>query len=459
MPVKLCAIVLLLTLITYSVRSQQSPQARLARDWVRDAIIYEVFPRNFSPEGSFNAITAQLDRLRDLGVTIIWLMPIHPIGEEKKKGTIGSPYAVRDFYAVNPDYGTKEDFRRLVAETHRRGMKLIIDIVANHTSWDSVMIKTPEYYTRDPAGNILPIGDCCPDVADLNYDNPKLREYMIDVLRYWVREFDVDGFRCDIAYMVPADFWEQARKEVERVKPDIIMLAESQEPEHLLKAFDLNYDWPLFHTITEVVNGLKTAAAFRAVWESERDRMPRGGLRLRFSDNHDELRATARLGQRAALASSAMLFTLDGVPLLYNGMEVGDTTESSDPVLFEKVPIRWQVNKRSAEIKRFYKQIIALRRAHAALRQGETEWVRNSDDTRIVTYERRAGGERFIVAVNFSSRPFVGLVNAAAGQEFQEVFSSDRLSSDRLPEPRAASLPALALEAWGFRVFRRAPTR
>jgi glycosidase len=319
------------------------------------------------------------------------------------------------------------------------------------------MIKTPEFYTRDSTGKILPIGDCCPDVADLSYDNQRLREYMTDVLKYWVREFDIDGYRCDIAYMVPKDFWEQARKELERIKPDIVMLAESQEPEHLLAAFDLNYDWPLFHTITEVVNGLKPATAFRAVWQSERARMPQGGLRLRFSDNHDELRATARLGERAALAASALLFTLDGVPLLYNGMEVGDTTESSDPVLFEKAPIRWQVNKRPPEINRFYKQMIALRRASPDLRQGEVEWVGKSDDSRVVTYERRQGAERFLIAINFSSRPFIGLVDARASHELEEVFSNDRLTSDRQAGPQAASLPALSLDPWGYRIYRRSP--
>jgi cyclomaltodextrinase / maltogenic alpha-amylase / neopullulanase len=437
-------------------RDPAKQPARPAREWVRDGVVYEIFPRQFSTQGNFNGIADQLDRLKKLGVTVLWLMPIHPIGQKLKKGSIGSPYAVRDFYAINPDYGTKEDFRRLVSETHRRGMKLIIDIVANHTAWDSVMIATPEFYTRDAAGKILPIGDCCPDVADLNYDNPRLRHYMIEMLKYWVKEFDVDGFRCDIAYMVPTDFWESARKEVEAVKPDIFFLAESQEPDHLLKAFDANYDWPLFHAITDVINGNKPAAALGSVWESERARLPRGALRLRFSDNHDELRATARLGQRAALAASMLTFTLDGVPLLYNGMEVGDTTESSDPALFEKVPILWQINKRQREIERFYHAIIAFRRESAALRQGTVEWLRSSDDARVATYLRSAGTDEFLVAINFSNRPFIGLVGARSGSEFLEVFSSEALASEQRVKPRPSALPSLALEPWGFRLFRRA---
>src|SRR5688500_3110145 len=183
--------------------------------WVRGGVIYEIYPRDFSEAGDFAGVTAQLDRLKELGVNILWLMPIHPIGQEKKKGPIGSPYAVRDYYAVNPDYGTPADLKRLVAEAHRRGMKVIIDVVANHTSWDSVMMKTPEFYVRDASGKITYPHDWS-DVAELNYDNPALRRYMIDVLKFWLREDDLDGFRCDVAGGGPAGLREQARGGGER---------------------------------------------------------------------------------------------------------------------------------------------------------------------------------------------------------------------------------------------------
>src|SRR5499433_296733 len=174
-------------------------QARPVRDWVRDGVIYEIYPRAFSPAGNFDGVTAQLDRLKDLGVTILWLMPIHPIGQERKKGTIGSPYAVRDYYGINPDYGNKEDLKRLISEAHRRGLKVIIDIVANHTSWDSVLImKHPEWFKRDAKGQITYPHDWV-DVAALDYSHSGLRDYMTEMLRYWLREFDLDGFRCDVA--------------------------------------------------------------------------------------------------------------------------------------------------------------------------------------------------------------------------------------------------------------------
>src|SRR5215207_501599 len=400
--------------------------------WVRTGVIYEIYPRQFSERGDFAGITAQLDRLKELGVNILWLMPIHPIGQEKKKGPVGSPYAVRDYYAVNPDYGTAADLKRLVAEAHRRGMKVIIDVVANHTSWDSVMMKTPGFYVRDAAGKITYPHDWS-DVAELNYDNPALRRYMIDMLKFWLREYDLDGFRCDVAAEVPTDFWEQARAEIDKVKPDILMLAESDEPELLVRAFDLDYSWPLHGTLNDVLQGRKGATAFRQTWEADEAKYPRGALRMRFSDNHDERRAVARFGEGGALAASALMLTLDGVPMLYNGMEVGDTTESGDPALFYKLPVFWRV-----------------------------EWLRNSDESRVVTFARRDETEDVVVAVNFSNRPFDGTVEAPAGSAFVDVtpdtrppLPADATDAQRAARTRTAGLPALSLDAWGYRVFRR----
>jgi len=455
---------------TDAARAQTSPPrdfsketARAVPAWVRDGVVYEIFPRNFSARGNFAGITADLDRLKQLGVNILWLMPIHPTGRERAKGTLGSPYAVRDYYAVNPDYGTAADFKRLVSEAHRRGLKVIIDVVANHTAWDSALVAKPDFHTRDRAGKIIPPVADWADVADLNYGNPTLRAYMIDMLKFWLREYDLDGFRCDVAGMVPTDFWEQARAELERVKPDILMLAEWHEPELLIKAFDVDYSWPLHHAMSDVLMGAQPATRVRAAWEEEHAKWPRGALHLRFSDNHDERRAIARFGERAALAASALMFTLDGVPLIYNGMEVGDTTESGAPALFEKLPIFWQIAERRPEFPRFYKQIIELRRASPALRRGTVEWLRNSDEARVVTYLRRAGDEEMLVSINLSSRPFAGTIEAPGGAMFVDVtpdvappLPPDAPAPEHQPRARTVGLPALALDAWGYRIFRRA---
>ena len=305
---------LLIASLPHIIQAQQAVQrdfskenARVSADWVRDGVVYEIFPRQFSATGDFKGIIAQLDRLNDLGVTILWLMPIHPISKEKRKGTYGSPYAAQDYYVVNPDYGTKEDLRKLVSEAHKRRMKVIIDIVVNHTGWDSVMMKDKGYYTQDKEGNIIsPVPDW-PDVADLNYDNPKLSTYIIEMLKYWIGETDIDGYRCDVAGFVPTGFWEQARTELEKEKKDIVMLAEWHSPDLLVKAFDFDYSWPLHTSLNEVLFGVKPASALRQTWEDDKAKYPKNSLHLRFSDNHDERRAIARFGEPAALAASAFI--------------------------------------------------------------------------------------------------------------------------------------------------------
>jgi glycosidase len=459
--VRVCAVVAALVVLWGGAPARARRQRDVSKEparstaprWVREGVIYEIYPRQFSEAGNFAGVTAQLDRLKGLGVNILWLMPIHPIGQEKKKGPVGSPYAVRDYYAVNPDYGTAADLKRLVTEAHRRGMKVIIDVVANHTSWDSVMMKTPEFYVRGPGGKITYPHDWS-DVAELNYDSPALRRYMVEMLKFWLREYDLDGFRCDVAAEVPTDFWEQARAELDKVKPDIVMLAESDKPELLVRAFDLDYSWPLHGTLNDVMFGRKPASAFRQTWEADEAKYPRGALRMRFSDNHDERRAVARFGEGGALAASALMLTLDGVPMLYNGMEVGDTTESGDPALFYRLPVFWPIEKRRPQFPRFYRQMIALRQGHPALTRGGVTWLRNSDESRVVTFARRDETEEVFVAINFSNRPFEGTVEGTAGPPFADITPDTR----EPPEPgaaRAVTPPAITLDAWGYRILRR----
>lgn len=426
-------------------RDFSKENARPSPDWVKDAVIYEIFPRQYSQKGDFNSITKDLDRLQNLGVTVLWLMPIHPIGKLKAKGTIGSPYAVQDYYAINPDYGTREDLKRLIAESHKRGMKVIIDIVANHTSWDSVMMKTKGFHTTNEKGEIIPPIADWSDVADLNYDHAELRKYMIEMLKYWVREFDLDGFRCDVAGFVPTDFWETARAEVDKVKSDTIWLAEWESPDLLVKAFDLDYSWANHAILDKVLHGNAPAYEIRKTWETDNAKNPRGALRMRFSDNHDERRAIARFGEKGALAAQALAFTLDGVPMVYNGMENGDTTESGFPALFEKMPIFWDNAVRRPEFPKFYKGMIELRKNSAALRRGNLTWLENSDETRVLTFSRKSGNEEVVVAINMTSQPFFGAVEAAGN--FEEITPN--------VEKRAVGLPSLSLEGFGFRIFKR----
>jgi glycosidase len=434
--------------------------ARPVPDWVRDAVVYEVFPRAFSPAGNLAGVTARLDHVRDLGATVVWLTPIHPIGVEKRKGTYGSPYSIRDFRAVNPDYGTDEDVKALVREAHARGLKVVLDVVANHTSWDSVMMANPAYYVRDAQGRVQPPNADWTDVAELDYASPQTRAYMTDVMERWLRDFGFDGFRCDVAGLVPTDFWEEARPRLEAIRPDLFLLAEWSTPDLMAKAFDADYAWPFHAALNRVLSLGAPASEIRATWEEERRNFPKGSLHLRFSDNHDEKRAIARFGEPAALAAQALVFAMDGIPLVYNGAEVGDTTESGGPALTERLPIFWSIEARRPEFARLYRLMIALRRSRPALRRGETLWVDSSGPERVVSFVRRGAGEDVLVAVNLSSQPWTGRLELPEGAPFEEITPDVPLPQQPgggTPEraARKVELPLLALDAWGFRIFRR----
>lgn len=422
--------------------------ARTSPTWLRDGVIYEIFPRDFSTAGDLNGVTARLDELKDLGVTILWTMPIHPIGEKFRKGAFGSPYSVEDYYAVDPHYGTLNDYKRLVAEAHKRNLKVIMDLVANHTAWDSVMMKHPEFYKQDASGKIIPPVPEWSDVAGLNYANPDLRKYMITMMKHWVQTCDVDGFRCDVASNVPRDFWEAARAELESIKPDIMMLAEANQPDLLVKAFDIDYDWPLMGTMNDVLTKGAPASNLRAAWENSRRRFPRDSLHMRITDDHDEPRAVARFGIRGALAASALMFTLDGVPLLYNGMEVGDATESGDPALFEKLPIFWSPKDRP-RLRQIYRDLIRLRRDHAPFTSGQMAWLRNSQEDSIVSFRRLDDKEEFVVVINFSNRPANAQVEVGDGPDFKPVPIAGTSQGPN------SYLPSVRLDAFGWRIYQR----
>jgi glycosidase len=423
--------------------------ARTSPDWLRAGTIYEIFPRDFSVAGNLNGVTARLDEMHGLGVNILWTMPIHPIGEKFRKGEFGSPYSIKDYYAVDPRYGTLDDFKKLVAGAHQRGMKVIMDVVANHTSWDSVLMRHPDFYKQDARGQVIPPVPEWTDVAGLNYASPALREYMIAMLKYWIKVADVDGFRCDVAHMVPTDFWEQVRDELTKIKPDIMLLAEASKPELLVKAFDVDYAWPLLATMNDVLIRSAPASDIRRTWEKNRLQFPKGALHLRISDDHDEARAVARYGLNGALAASALMFTLDGVPLLYNGMEVGDATESGDPALFDKLNIFWHPKDRPP-LRNIYHDLIQLRHQYAALRTTDVDWLHNSDETRLVTFLRADDKDQLLVAINFSSRPLTGRVDLKNADGFLPVEISGLQHSDRSP------LPEIHLTGFEWRIYHRA---
>lgn len=427
--------------------------------WLDQAIFYEIFPRVFSVAGTLNGVTAKLDDLQRLGVNVLWLMPIHPIGKTRRMGTFGSVYAVSDYYAINPDLGTKADLQRLVQAAHERHMRVILDEVPDHTAWDSVMMSHPAYYKQDAAGKILYPNNWT-DVAALNYADPDLRKYMVDMFTYWLKTFDLDGFRCDDAGDVPTMFWDQAGAAMRAVRPDVLLLAEASQPDLLRQDFNIDYAWPLLDTMNQVIMHAKPASSIRDEMTAQESRFPPGSWHMLVSDDHDTRRAIVRYGAQAALAASALVFTLPGAPMLYNGMEVADTTPSSGPALFEKEPIFWESGHVEPAFPHFYKVMIPLRESSPALRHGQLVWLHNSDEDHVVTYLRRSPEETILVAVNLSNVSFTGSLEAASGP-WKEVDLNGSTRSEEAGMPSAqapmppppVALPALSLPPFGVRIF------
>lgn len=388
--------------------------------WSANSTIYEVNLRQMTEEGTFKAFQEQhLDRLADMGVEILWFMPIYPIGEENRKGTLGSYYAVKDYQAVNPEHGSMEDFKALVDAAHARGMKVILDWVANHTAWDNAwVIDHPDWYTKDSLGNMVPPVADWADVVDLNYGNADMREAMIQSLEFWLREADVDGFRCDVAEMVPLDFWIDARARIDSVKPNFF-LAEGENPE-LHQAFDMTYAWSFHHLMNEVSRGEKGASDVAAYCAAQDTLYKKEDYRMQFITNHDENSwngtAIERMGDNRK-AFAVMSFTVPGMPLIYSGQE-GDMNKRLK--FFEKDVIDWS-NDSLAD---FYKNLVSIKTDHDVLFSGDAGTLIKFFDAgneRVVVYSRANALSELLVMLNFSDEE---VSIDLEGDEFSGFYSS-----------------------------------
>ena len=372
-------------------------EARQSLNWVKTGIIYEIFPRSYTREGNFKALTKKLPQIEELGATILWLMPIHPIGEIKRKGTLGSPYSVKDYYEINPEYGTKENFRNFVKEAHRLGFKVIIDEVLNHCAWDNDLVKKhPEWFTKDKDGNLISPNPDWTDVVDFNYDNKELRKYMIEMLKYWVKEFDIDGFRFDVSELVPLDFWEKARTELEKIKPQF-WLSEGTLPEHHLKAFDMTYSWNIYDLFKPILDGKRSPQTVLNSIKLESFTFPKNSLRMRFNENHDKVRATEIFGYDGSFITAAIDFSINGVPLVHAGQEVGEKVFSS---LFEKTEIKWPENLNSNEHFLFFKNLIELRKKYPDLYRGKIDAI--NFDEKVLAFTNTLNGKGIAAFFNFN---------------------------------------------------------
>jgi glycosidase len=337
-----------------------------APEWVKRGVIYEIFPRVFSEEGSFKGIEKKLDHIQQLGANIIWLMPIFPIGTQDRKGSLGSPYAVRDLMAINPDYGTGEDLHSLVRAVHQRNMKIILDIVPNHGADDYVLMKDfPEGFLTDENSTDVRKEPDWSDVTDFNFDELRIRQHLKNVFLYWIEEFDIDGYRCDVAGLVPYDFWHELIGELKRLKPDIYLLAEWEDPEILLTGFHSDYGWTEYHDLLDIrLKNQRTARVLETV-QVKSDFYPQNHITMRFLENHDEKRSLKTFGIQAIEAYTTLLFTLPGIPLIYAGQEIG---ELETPSLFEKTTLEWENG--DLQLLEMYKRNIQMRKNYACLADG-----------------------------------------------------------------------------------------
>lgn len=374
--------------------------------WLKNAVIYEVNLRQYSASGKFKDFATHLDSLKSLGVDILWFMPLQPIGVKNRKGSLGSYYSISDYRAINPEFGTLDEFKDLVETCHTKGFKVILDWVGNHTSWDNKLItEHPDWYTKDSTGKIIsPVADWS-DVADLNYDNKELRGYMLESMKWWVKECDLDGFRCDVAMMVPTDFWDEATKELSAIKP-VFMLAEAEQPDHMKNAFHACYGWEFHHILKSIYKGEKNTDSLLRYFGKTKQNYPATAIKMNFVANHDEntWNGTAKeLFGEAEDAMTVLTFTAEGLPLIYNGMEAGLDKRLK---FFDKDPINWN-SSNAAQRFEFYKSLAAIRHKNPALWinvEGQTNTQLFTDQKDVYAFIRQSGQNKVLVVINFTGK-------------------------------------------------------
>jgi cyclomaltodextrinase / maltogenic alpha-amylase / neopullulanase len=413
--------------------------------WSVSANIYEVNTRQFTNEGTFNAFRQHLPRLRNMGVDILWFMPITPIGELNRKGSLGSYYSVKDYKAVNPEFGTLQDFKDLVAEAHDLGMYVILDWVANHTAWDNYLVnEKPEWFSRDSVGGLISPFDWS-DVVQLNYDVPEVWDYMINAMKFWVKDINVDGFRCDVAFMVPTEFWNRARQELDEIKP-VFMLAEAEEPELNEFAFDASYAWAMHHVMNNVAAGKQTANSIDSLILVNQKQFPLGTMLMQFTSNHDENSWAAteftRLGD-GVLTFAVLKATIPGMPLIYSGQEA-----AMDKMLefFEKDFIDWS----EIPYEGFYRELLGLKHNNMALwngnHGGSYQRIHTNHDKEVLAFMRVLSHSKVLVVLNLSDQLIqTTLKGDAFAGEYKTAFTYEKLAFTPGEE--------ITLAPWEYRIY------
>lgn len=400
---------------------------QLPKDWKHTANIYEVNVRQYTEEGTFKSFEKELPRLKDMGIKVLWFMPITPIAQEQKKGSMGSPYAAQDYTSVNPEFGTLQDFKDLINTAHQQGFKVIIDWVANHTGWDHIWTKThPEYYLHDADGSFHKASGM-DDIIELDYTNQDMRREMIEAMKFWVREADIDGFRCDLASWVEVGFWEQARPETEKIKP-LFFIGEYDELENpeYGKTFDASYSWKWMHLTEDFYkNNLPLSDLIDLLKQYSGIQYP--SMRAWFTSNHDENSWNGTEYEKygeTAKALAVFSITWDGIPLIYSGQELPLRTKRLE--FFEKDPIPWNG---TYEMAAFYKKLLTLKSNNPALRGADNDVVtiliQNTAPDKVFSYLRKNGDDEVLVILNMSREAELNfsLTDSYVSGIFRSLFS------------------------------------
>ena len=401
---KLLFLAIILVGITSCSTQKTTKMTELPSEWKHTTNIYEVNIRQYTPEGTFRAFEKEMPRLKEMGVKTLWLMPVTPISQKVKKGSMGSQYAAHDYTSINPEFGNMNDFKHFVDEAHRLGFKVIIDWVANHTGWDHVWtVSHPEYFLKDPKTNDFQIASGMDDIIELDYSNPEMRLAMIEAMKFWVRETNIDGFRCDLASWVEVDFWQQARPEVEKVKP-LFFIGEFDELDNpdYGKVFDASYSWTWMHKTADYYKNNLPLSELKDLLKKY-SAIGDGSMRAWFTSNHDENTWNGTEYEKYGLIAKPLAVfsaTWNGVPLLYSGQELPNMKRLE---FFEKDAIKWTGKYEMAS---FYKTLLDLKSSNSALRGGDSQvttyLLETSADDKILAYLRKNGNDEVLVVLNMS---------------------------------------------------------
>lgn len=430
----------------------ETSQPQQHPDWCYSAVLYEMNVRQLTREGTLRAAEQRLEFLHDMGIDAVWLMPIYPIGVECRKGSLGSYYSIRDYCAVNEEFGTMEDFDSFVAKAHSLGMKVLLDWVANHTSRDAVWThdRPLDWYERNEDGTARVPWDWT-DTAKLNYANHDVWRGQIEAMRFWVERHGVDGFRCDMAMLVPIEFWQEASSVLHAVRPDIFLLAEAEELNLFDRAFDASYTWEIYHMMCDMAKGARRVWDLRNTLYSDRAKYPSSAIRLTFTSNHDE---NSWSGSEFALfgaalgVMTALTFLWEGsMPLIYTGQEIGYDHSFA---FFDRDPIT--ADYRANYYTEGYRKLIALKHAEAALRAGElggrTIEIENNAKDCIMTFVRECGESRVVALLNLSPYTIHADFNTGiyAGHYVDAMTGADHLLPSHVERD---------MQPWSFTILHR----